>query len=155
MAIVKNVIVKKSATIEFQFRAENAGYVGVVFKYVDSNNYYTFEIGGGDDITKRFFQIRKKIDNSFSVIKRFNSNEEISSLPFFGYDLRSWYDISIELIDDNISVFASLLGTTAKMQVMKVQDSSIPTGRVGFLSNGTKVVFAEIFIRPIPVAYST
>jgi len=153
-AVQKTAIVNKSASINFQFRASGPGIVGIVFKYVDEKNLYSFEIGGGDDVNRRFFQIRKKYNNSWSVIKRFNTNEEVSQLPFFGYELKTWYAISIEILNYQITVYASLLGTTAKMMVMRVEDDSMKNGLVGLCSSGTEVAFAEFGIRPLPIPKS-
>ena len=154
MAIIKGKIVKKSAIIDVQFLAKDAGYVGVIFKFVDNKNYYTFEIGGGDDVSKRFFQIRKKIDGFFSVIKRVNTIEELSSVPFFGYEPNNWYHIRILLQDNNISISAALLGTTILEKIMEIQDDSIISGRVGFSTHQTQAVFSEITIVPIPIPSS-
>ena len=140
--------------INFQFRAEDDGYVGLAFKYMDENNYYTFEMGCGDDMRKRFFQIRRKLDSSWSVLKRFNTNDEINQLPFFGCEINSWYAISVEIKSCQATVYASILGVTAVMEVMRINDCSISTGRIGLATAGTRVSFAEISIRPIPIPYS-
>jgi hypothetical protein len=154
MSILRSCHVKERSIIDYQFRASSTGYVGAVFKYKDSSNYYTFEVGGGDDISKRFFQIRKKLDGQFSIVKRISTNKEVEQLPFFGYERNTWYAVSIELLYDEIKVFISLVGVTAKMQLMKVKENSIAFGRAGFSTCQTEAAFSEIYIRPVPVPLS-
>ena len=101
----------------------------------------------------RYFQVRKKVDGNFSLIKRFNTNDEISYLPFFGYEVNTWYTVSIELKFDSIDIYVSLLGVTAKMIVFKLKDNSFKFGYVGFGTYGTEAAFSEIFIRPFPIPY--
>ena len=150
MAIIKDVIVKKRASIDFQFYAKGNGYVGIIFKFVDYLNYYIFEIGGGDDITKRFFQLRKKVDGSFSIIKRVNSGEELSNLPFFGYEKNTWHHVKLILRNDFIVVLAALLNTTSLVKIIEEKDGTIPSGRVGFATHQTQAAFSEIQVRPLP-----
>jgi len=151
MAILKNTYVKKKAIIKCDFLARNDGFVGVVFKYRDHMNYYIFEIGGGDDTSKRFFQIRKRVDGAFSILQRFNTNLEIDSVPFFGYEKNTWYSVNIKLKNENILVRVSLIGTTNLIKVFEVKDTSIQSGRVGFATHQTVAYFSEIFIQPIPI----
>jgi hypothetical protein len=149
MLIRKNKILNKNGSFDVEFRAEYQGVVGIIFKYKDENNYYTFEIGGGDDISKRFFQLRKKINGTFSLLKRFNSSEEISSVPFFGYEVNNWYSITILVKNDEIAVSGALIGTTAKSLILLVKDDSIPRGALGYSTNGTTCAFSEIGLLPI------
>jgi len=154
MAILKKTSVKKKSIIDFDFLAMKAGFVGIVFKYINERNYYTFEIGGGDDVSKRFFQLRKKVDGAYSIIQRYNSPEEISSVPFFGYQLKTWYHVKVVLNNDQIVVMASLIGTTTLRKIMDVKDSAISAGRVGFSTYQTQALFSEILITPTPIMNS-
>jgi len=150
MAILKNIFVKKRASIDFQFYAKENGYVAIIFKFVDFFNYYIFEIGGGDDITKRYFQLRKKIDGSFSIIKRISSEEELPNVPFFGYEKNTWHHVRIILRNDLILVLASILDTSSLVKILEEKDGTIPSGRVGFATYKTQAAFSEIQIKPLP-----
>ena len=153
ISYLKNVYVKEQAIIDYQFRASGTGYVSCVFKYKDCNNYYTFEMGGGDNVDARFFEIRKKQDGHFTSIKKFSTQKEIEYLPFFGYETNTWYAVSIEIKYNNIKVFVSILGITAKMIVFNLDDNTLPFGYVGFGTYGTPGIFSEIFVRPFPIPY--
>ncbi len=151
--ILRNIEVHSRAIIDYQFRASMPGYVGCIFKYKDDSNFYSFEVGGGDDITKRFFQLRKKVNGTYSVIKRINTDKDIPSVPFFGYELATWYAVQIIIKDNEIAVYVALLGTTSKLLLFKVDDNSLPWGMVGFSTFNTEAAFDEIFVRPIPLPH--
>ncbi len=154
MAILKSVMVKKRAIIDYQFRSSYDGVIGCIFKFKDINNYYTFEVGGGDDMSKRFLQLRKKVDGNFNLIKKYNSNEDISSLPFFGYERNAWVMVEITIKYDEINIVMALSGTTTYNLVFKENDKDLTYGKVGWSTNGTDGAFSEILIRPIPIPYS-
>jgi len=153
LAIIKSIFVRKKAFFKVEYRASNSGVVGFVFKYLDNDNYFLFEIGGGDDVAQRYLQVRKKLTGVWSLVKRYNRIEEIPTLPFFGYDPESWYEISIELLNESIKIFGGIKGTTKDVLIFEFSDNSIPYGRVGFATSGTEAVFADINVYPTPIIY--
>jgi len=117
-------------------------------------NYMTFEIGGGDNVQARFYRLRKKVNGIFTTLKRFNNNEELKHLPFFGYEVNTWYAVSIEIYNEKIAVYAALLGVTSKTFITKVKDDTLPFGYVGFGTSHTEAAFSEISVRPMAIPYS-
>ncbi len=153
-AIIKNPWIHKYGVINYEFRASKEGVVACIFKYKDDRNFLTFEVGGGEDVAKRFFQVRKKFENSWSSIKRYNSIEELSTVPFFGYEPNNWYQVQIQIINAKIRISAALLGSSSMVNIMTVEDNSIPNGRVGFGGSGTEFGFGMISVSPLPLVPS-
>ena len=153
-AILKNVNVRKGAIIKYEFRASGTGVVGCIFKFVDNNNFYTFEIGGSYNTASRFFQIRRKLRGDWTTIKIIGTNAEISYLPFFGYEVNTWYSVEIVLSGDKILASVALMGLTQRMKVIAASDNAISIGRIGFSTYGTEAVFGEISVIPAPIPIS-
>jgi hypothetical protein len=152
-SILNGVSVGCSTSINYEFRGNHDGIVGVVFKYKDNDNFFTFEVGGSDEMKNRFFQLRKKFEGKWSTISRFNSNQEVPYLPFFGYELGTWYGVSVQINCPFIRVSVGLIGVTKKIQIMEVEDSTLADGKMGFSISGTVAAFAEINLSPSEIPY--
>jgi len=152
--IIKGLTVKKGSVLLYEFRAMHAGVVGCILKFVDNNNFYTFEVGGSSAISSRFFQIRRNFKGTWTTLKRISTNEEVPFLPFFGYDIDTWYSVEVVTQESEFTISIALLGITERMKIITVSDDKIPRGRVGFSTSGTAAVFGEIVLRPPPIPYS-
>ena len=153
-SIIKDLEVKKGSVLIYEFRASHEGVVGCIFKFVDNSTFYTFEIGGSSDMTKRFFRIRRQLKGAWTTIKQINTNAEISFLPFFGYEVNTWYSVEVITEQTTMIVSIALMGLTQRMKIMTVNDDKIARGGVGFSTSGTEAVFGEITLRPPPIEYS-
>ena len=145
--------VKKGASILFDFRASHSGAVGFVFKYLDQNNFYIFEIGGSSLVTARYFQVRRILDGVWTTLRRINTNAEIPFLPFFGYEVKAWYSVQAIIEEDEFKFSIALLGISQRIQILHINDDKIKRGKVGFSTSGTEAVFAEISIRPPAIPF--
>ncbi len=153
-AILKNVRVFHATHILYDFRTKRDGFVGCIFRYLNERNYVTFEVGGGTNVKHRWFRIRKVVKGAWSTIKMITTPEQLSFLPFFGYDVNTWYSVKIIVNNSEIDIFIGLLGTTERMKIMSVTEPQLKEGRIGFSTSGTEAVFDEIFVRPPPLPYS-
>ncbi len=145
----------KRAKINYEFKAGNEGIVGCVFKYKDEGNYFIFEIGGSSNISKRFFRMRIKLDGKWDVLKAYNSHQELSYLPFFGYDINTWYSVEIRIEKQKFEVYVGVLGTTERLKIMTLDvDDKIRGGRIGFSTFGTDAAFSEICVKPPTIPFS-
>jgi len=64
--------------------AKSHGYIGVSFRYANSNNFFSLEISG--QVVKHC-QIRKVTNGNYRIIDKVEDK--------CGYDLNKWYSITI------------------------------------------------------------
>lgn len=152
--IIKDLEVKKSSVLLYEFRASNPGIVGCIFKFVDNMNFYTFEVGGSSNVKSRFFRIRRQFKGVWTTLKLISTNAEIAFLPFFGYEVGTWYSVEVVTELESMVVSIALMGLTQRMKIMTVVDDKITRGRVGFSTSGTEAVFGEIVLRPPYIPFS-
>jgi hypothetical protein len=127
------------------FLAEKNGVVGVVFKFVNANNYLLFEVGGFEK-RKRFFQLRKKINGVNKVIARVNNKKDVRS-KIFGYKKLFWYRVRIQLYKNNIKVLISKPGQK-EFLIFNENDKDLPYGKIGISTFHTQAGFDNLMIRP-------
>jgi len=144
MFILRNKYIKKGS-FSVDFLAENNGVVGLVFKFVDPNNYLLFEVGGFEK-RKRFFQLRKKTSGINKVIARINNKKDVRS-KIFGYKKFIWYRVRIELNKYNMKVFISIPGQN-EFLIFDENDKDIPYGKVGISTSHTQAGFDNLMIKP-------
>jgi len=150
MFILKDKYIKRG-----WFSLDMAGYqngaIGVVLKYVDTNNYYLFEIGGYLE-ENRYFELRKKTNGMMKPVMRINSNDEIEpnerrKSSDFGYYPYKWYSIRVLVNGPTMKFFYKKVGGHEKL-VMTVRDDDIPYGLIGLTTFNTKGVFDNLIMRP-------
>lgn len=153
MLILKNKYIRKG---EFSliFNADKEGIISIVFKYMNRDNFYLFEIGGYQQENK-FFRLRKKISGLMKVIKKIDSVEEITdhimtneSRKLFGYNRDVFYQVRILLEKDHIKVLYSELGKK-EIIVFDLKEDEIQYGHVGFGTFLTTAAFDKILLRPV------
>jgi len=142
----------KRGWFSLNFYAPKEGIVGIIFKYIDSFNYYILEIGGAKK-ENQFFQIKKKVRGMMKTIKRLNSLEEIpleernKSLDF-GYTLFTWFSVRVVVNLESVKVFYKKNGFSEKM-IFDIEDPDLDYGIVGIGTFATPVAFDNIMLRPI------
>lgn len=111
--------------------------LGIVFKFVDENNFYVLEI-----FKKSLIRLRKKSNGEFHLIK-INSK--------FGFEENTWFKIVLEMKDHS---FNAILFPTLESQGLRVFDedafdSSLKTGKLGFWTYRTAAIFGDFEIDAI------
>ena len=150
MLILKDKHIRKG-WFSLDLAGYNNGAIGVVFKYIDANNYYLFEIGGYL-AENRYFELRKKVNGMMKPIKRINSNEELEKSESlksrdFGYTPFKWYYLRVDLTGPSIKIFYKNIGHPEKL-VMEINDNDIASGYIGLTSFNTKAIFDNLILRP-------
>jgi len=137
------------------FNAQNTGIISFIFKFLNKNNYYVFEIGGSKKDDQRFFRLRKKVNGIMKVLGDIEEKEELlmsGNLQskkdlVFGYDINVFYRVRIVTTKKHFSVFISKKGK-GEFLVFDIKDTDIPYGRVGVGTFYTTAVFDMISIKP-------
>jgi hypothetical protein len=150
----KTAYVKFGASIDFEVRAMHTGYVSAVFKYMDSSNYYSFEIGGGDDVSSRYYQFRKKVNGTYKLLKRYATQRELPNVTFFGYEVNVWYRIRVLIKGSTFYFYLSIVNSSSMVFLFKITDTSFNEGKVCFGSYNTEVAIGNIDVKPILLDYS-
>lgn len=89
------------------------------------------------------------------MIRNYTNSNELPFVPFFGYEIDTWYSVTIEINESNIFITATINnGNTSKVKIINENDNQLKIGRVGFSCSGTQAAFGEIKIMPIPICYS-
>ena len=150
--ILKDKYIRKG-TLSVDLLGKNKGRLGLSFKYVDENNYYLFEVGGGHKKQNRYFQLRKKINGKMKLMKRINSNKELSEeerkkSKDFGFLTQTWYSLRIHIDGPKMKFFFNKKGNPEK-SILNYEDDDIPYGLIGVSSSKTAGLFDNLQIRPL------
>ena len=150
MFILKDKFLKRG-WFSVDFAGFDNGRVGVVFKYMNPNNYYLLEIGG---FTKenRMFEFRKKVNGMIKLIKIINSNDELDDEEAkksedFGYIPYRWYSLRVLVDVSMIKIFYKKVGSPEKL-ILQSNDDDLKIGLIGLTTSGTKANFDNIVLRP-------
>lgn len=135
----------KEGTFSVDFLSEKSGIVGIVFKFVDTNNYLMFEIGGFNK-DMRFFQIRKKLSGMKKVVKRINEQKEVES-DIFGFSQFIWYRVKIIINKERYRIFISKPGQK-EFLIFDEIDKDINYGYVGISTCYTIAGFDNLVLKP-------
>ena len=92
--------------------------IGMMFRYKDDNNYYRFSI----DQERGLRRLVKKVNGVYTLLAESR----------VGYTSNQWYNLNASAVGSTIKI--SVNGS----QVFSVQDSSLPTGKVGLYSWGNQ-----------------
>ena len=96
---MKNYLILKICqygVIQFEFNSnKNEGFVGLAFLYKDKENYYSFEVGGGEN---KYCSIKKTIKNLVYVISE-NKKENC------GFSKGKWFKYYIQIMEKEIIVY--------------------------------------------------
>lgn len=144
MYILRNKYIKKGS-FSVDFLAEKNGVIGIVFKFINANNYLIFEVGGFEK-GKRFFQLRKKLNGIFRVIARINNKKDLKT-KIFGYSKLTWYRVRLELDKYNIKVFISKPGQKEYL-IFDEYDKDMSYGKIGISTSFTNGGFDNLVIKP-------
>ena len=144
--ILKDNFLKKGF-LYCDFIGIKKGVIGVVFRYIDKNNYYIFEIGGGDK-SNGFFQIRKKSQGIMTTIRRINP-EQIKEKGLINFVFRGykWLRVKIMSNNNNFNIFLSIPGKQEQL-IFSFEEKEFDYGRIGFSTFGTPAAFTNIVLRP-------
>ena len=152
LLILKNKYIRKGE-FRVSFNADKEGVVSIVFKYMNRDNFYLFEISGYTEKDK-LFRLRKKISGKMTEIKKIDSVDEIPNATLLnknekllGYDRDVFYQVRILLEKSNIKVFYSKLGKE-EIMLFNEKEDDIPYGHVGFGTYITTAAFDKIILRP-------
>ncbi len=153
LLILKNKYIRKGE-FRVSFNADKEGVVSIVFKYMNRDNFYLFEISGYTEKDK-LFRLRKKISGKMTEIKKIDSVDEIPNATLLnknekllGYDRDVFYQVRILLEKNIIKVFYSNL-RTKEIMLFNEKEDDIQYGHVGFGTFMTTAAFDKIVLRPI------
>ena len=150
MLILRNKYIKRG-WFSVDFAGTANGAIGVVLKYIDTNNYYLFEIGGHIK-ENQYFQLRKKVNGIINLLKIINSNDQLKktereNTPEIGYNTNIWYCLRIIIDGPSLKFFFNRKGTPEKF-ILKYRDDDIPYGLIGITTYNTKGYFDNMILRP-------
>ena len=112
------------------------GTVGIIFRFQDYYNYYTFEIGGE---RKKFIQLKKNVLGKFTVLQKVDDR---------GYEAFKWYQVKLYVAGSQIKVFFNE-AEAASEEAMSVEDEELKEGTIGFSTFRTPCGFDKIKIHPL------
>jgi len=145
LLILKEKYLKKGV-FSCDLRRIKKGSLGIVFRYVDKNNYYIFETGG--TIKKNFFQLRKKVQGIMSTIKRINHDQILSKgYNEYAYNQDIWLRVKIVVNKNNFNIYISKPGYLEK-PIFNYEGKEFKYGRIGLASFGTPAAFTNILMKP-------
>jgi len=124
-------------TIDILVKAQ--GVCGVVFRVIDSFNYYALVI----NTPKKFKAIYKVKNGSETILKKFDDG---------GIYIDNWHRITISAIVSSIKItMVNLESSGAAPQVMQVSDNTFTQGTAGVFVNGLKgLYFDALKVDPLP-----
>ena len=121
--------------IKADLRSESSFAIGIVFRYVDRNNYYRFSMdsrairdNSGNLITPSYRRLIKCADGEFHIIWQ----EEK-----YKYEQSKLYEVKIEVFDD------LLVGYVNNVLLFNMQDSGLQKGRTGFYCANNNAAYFE------------
>lgn len=91
--LLKNQICSSNYNLALELMAMNLGSFGVIFRYLNENNYFLFEVILGENET--FFLMKKNEWNKFQTLYKKNSNINL---------LNKWLDFSLTFNESSIEV---------------------------------------------------
>jgi hypothetical protein len=105
--------------VKTRLRSSDNGWIGVIFRVVDHENYYIFE-------TSRevgYSQLARVV-NGYKHRLESNGN--------YNRDHNSWYSVEIHVVGDSIDVFFQKSGKNMN-RILSVRDNYFPAGSVGIV----------------------
>ncbi|MBD3181846.1 DUF1080 domain-containing protein [Candidatus Poribacteria bacterium] len=112
---------------------------GVLFRYVDENNFYVFDMNGQDSRTDgRFGRLRVCVDGQYTELGKVMET-------MYEKDNGIWHHIKVEILGENIKV------SLDDRMLFDVMDSSIPSGSVALSAWGMNpgVAFDNVSVTEI------
>ena len=116
---------------EARLRSDDDDAIGVVFRYVDNNNYYRFSMARG---TGAYRRLVKKVNGTFTLLWN----------DVYPFDLGRSYHVSVVLQGDRIRIAFD------GVPVAYVQDPSHGSGRIGLYAwRNVAAQFSEVAVYPL------
>jgi hypothetical protein len=114
----------KNAIFEVDMFALDDDIPGVLFRYVDENNFYVFDMNGQASRTNgEFARLRKCVNGTYTELGKIME-------AIFVKDDGIWHHIKVEMLGDNIKV------SVDDRELFDVMDSDIPSGTVALSTWG-------------------
>lgn len=150
--IIKKDKIINNGTIGVNFIPySEEGTISIIFKYLQQKDssgqttemYYIFDIIS--DKTTPQFELRKFINGILSVVK--TANTLVKDLPILGFKTSVTNKVEISLLGEKIVIKYSVEGSPL-IEILSVEERSIPHGNFGVGTFRTKAVFTSLEMFP-------
>ena len=111
--------------------------VGVIFRYINSNNFYMIEIGGA---ASKYIQFRKIVNGKIHMISKVEGT---------GYAIGYWYKLMIYAAGSYFKIYFSIMGEAPLEPFPLLQDEDLREGTIGLSTYMTNAGFDSLRIHPI------